>query len=329
MTIHRTTIAPGVVRSYDDGRDRKISNSEIGAFKWCRRNWWLTYYRRLGPIRDDPTSAAGLGTLVHIGLQTYYEAGAETAMAVVSKRAADDVVMFEDTPDRLAAVQKTHELARVMLEGYFEWAEETGADEDLRVVGVEEKVEVPLAGLPGVSLLAKMDTRVERVSTGERVFVDHKTVQSIGDTERLAYLQPQFRHYHLIEHLKWIADGRPPGSRTGGVIINMLRKVKRTATAKPPFYGRMEIRHNDEILRRHWEHIITEILEVLDTERALDEGGEHHKLVPPTAGRDCLWRCPFVSLCPMFDDGGDAESMIQLSFAERDPLARYHEDGDE
>ena len=313
---------------------RRFANSELSTFRWCKRSWWLSYYRRLGVLREDPVSAAGLGTLVHLGLEVYYAGGTpEEAIAAVRARFAADLEHFAENPEKCKRIEKQGALAVTMLEGYFEWLEETGVDQGLEVIATERKVEVPIDGLPGVVLLGKLDMKVRREFDGARLFVDHKTVQSIEQTAGLAYMQPQFRHYHLIEYLLWLEDraagDTEPFERTDGVLLNMLRKVGRGKTAKPPFYGREEIRHNETLLRSHWRQVIHQILEILETQTALDNGADHQEVCPPNVTRDCDWRCPFKPICPMFDDGSDVQSVIQSFYTETDPLARYEDDENE
>lgn len=316
----------------------RFSSSELGTFRWCKRNWWLTYYRRLGLIREDPVSAAGLGTLVHLGLEAWYsipveERSADYSLAVTQARINEEAAHFAENVEKVTKIEKQGKLALTMLEGYFEWLEETGADAGLEVISAEEKLVLAVPDLPGVRLLGKLDVRVRREIDGARLFIDHKTVQSIDQTVSLAYLQPQFRHYHLIEYLKFLQD-REAGEvgefeHTDGVLLNMLRKVGRGKTAKPPFYSREELRHNVTLLRTHWSQVIGQILEILEAREALDNGADHQAVAPPSPSRDCEWRCIFRPICPMFDDGSDVQSVIQSYYTETDPLARYGDDNDE
>ncbi len=323
VTVEREGIRPVTYTVPDE--PHRFSNSELSTFKWCKRNWWLAYYQRLGLQRADPVSAAGLGTLVHLGLEVWYETGdSDAAVGQVRLRSDGDLAHFAENEHKVAKITKQVTLAVVMLEGYFEWLEDTGADQGLETIGVETIVDVPAVGLPGVHLLGKLDRRVRREIDGATLFMDHKTVQSIDQTVAQAYLSPQFRHYHLLEYLEALNTGS--GERTDGVLINMLRKVGRGKTAKPPFYAREEVHHNPHVLRSHWTHVIGEILEILETREALDVGADHHSVVPPSPGRDCEWRCIFRPICPMFDDGGDVRTVIQLSYTETDPLSRYGDD---
>lgn len=303
---------------------RRFTNSELTTWKTCRRQWWLAYYRRLGPIREETVSAASLGTLVHLGLEAHYNG--EDALAAMEIRMLADREAVMDLVDveKLKKFDKQCVLAKTMVEGYIEWCEETGTDSDLEFIGAERAVEVEL--MPGVTLLSKLDAKFRRRSTGVELFMDHKTVASIEQTEEAAYRSSQFRTYALVEYLESLSTGAP--AQTSGVLLNMLRKVGRSATAKPPFYGREEFSFNTELLRNHWQQVMAEIERVLTVEEALDRGHSHHTLVPPSPSRDCSWRCPFKSVCPMFDDGSDAEGVLSAFFAERDPLARYGEDAE-
>jgi hypothetical protein len=336
IEVTRTGRSP--VRYTAGDEPRRFSNSELATWKWCKRSWMLRHYRELGLLREDPVSAAGLGTLVHLGLETWYAApagqrDAEACLEAVRERVKADILLFEERPEKVVKINKQGKLAVTMLEGYFEWLEETGADSELEIISAEESVDLPVPGLPGVRLLGKLDVRVKRHIDGARLFVDHKTVQSIDQTASMAYMQPQFRHYHLLEYLKFL-DDQAKGltetyERTDGVIVNMLRKVGRTAAAKPPFYGREEVHHNVTVMRNHWTQVVGIILEILEAREALDNGADHHEVCPPSPSRDCEWRCIFRPICPMFDDGGDPEAVIRFSYTQTDPLARYGESDEE
>lgn len=310
---------------------RRYTNSELTTFKTCRRRWWLQNYRRLGLIREETVSAASLGTLVHLGLEAHYT-GAEQPVLVMAARIEADRARLEEAlanePHKLTVKLKKFDaqskLALTMVDGYLDWLAETGEDADLEVIGAERPIEVELK--PGVSLLAKLDVKFRRRSDGAHLFMDHKTSASIETVFESAYRSNQFRTYALLEYLESISTVEPV--RTDGVIVNVLRKVGRTAAAKPPFYGRDEFRINIELLRTHWHQVMGEIERIEEVTARLDAGEDHHALVPPNPSRDCSWMCQFKSVCPQIDDGSDAESVLSTFYVERDPLLRYGEDFD-
>jgi hypothetical protein len=106
--------------------------------------------------------------------------------------------------------------------------------------------------------------------------------------------------------------------------VNLLKKVKRTASAKPPFYARVDVPHNIHELRNHWKHVVQVAAEIADAERRLNEGEDHHFVAPPTSIPDrCKWDCEFFRVCPLADDGSDFEGALNAIYEERDPLERY------
>lgn len=116
--------------------------------------------------------------------------------------------------------------------------------------------------------------------------------------------------------------------RAEGAILNMLRKVKRTAKATPPFYLRHTVHHNVEELRNHWRHVIAIAGEIQLATSRLDAGESHQVVVPPTPERDCRYSCQFFQICGLFDDGSDVESVIEVEYEHVDPMARYTEEAD-
>ena len=321
---------------------KRLSNSEVSLFKRCRRQWWLAYYRRLGRPEPDYGKPTGLGTRVHNALAELYKPGeavtTESVLDFMRKEIDRDI---ERHPSYEDTIRKDGTLALVMMEGYLQWLEEEGLDQDLILVAPEEAVEVPLddeevnraahaAGLAGVNIISKLDVRVQKESDRSRWNLEHKTVQSLTQPVPLLQTDAQLLTEHLVEFLKLLEEGHAD-QRADGVLYNMLRKVKRTANAKPPFYGREEVRHNLEELRAHWRQTRFWALQILDATRQLNEGVHHQDVVPPSRSRDCTWQCPFAQVClaGLFDDGSDVEGALADLYTEVDPLQRYSRDTEE
>lgn len=300
-----------------------ISNSEIQTWKTCHRKWWLTYYRELGLKREvGAVGARELGTRIHIALDSMYGHGLEP-LTVLNDLYEEDAKELEDGSEKLIALRKEQDLGKAMLEGYVQWVQETGVDEGIELVATETAIEVP-SGVDGVLLRGKLDQRVVRNVDGARLFLDHKTVANLTDPPRFLPLDEQMKFYHLLERLDSIyKTSNEPAWRTDGGLYNMLRKVKRTATAKPPFYDRVEVRHNDQTLRTMWARVHSVIKEILDARNALDAGGDHHYITYPRPSRDCSWSCDFFAVCPMFDDGSNIEGLLEEYYAHVDPYERY------
>lgn len=299
-----------------------ISNSEIQTFKRCRRKWYLSYYLRLG-TRPENSSMAGvmhLGTRVHYALEAKYGHGKDPLKYEQEIYERDRLIVVDRGDEReLKDFDGDHAYAQRMIEGYLQWIEEEGVDDGYEVIGAEQEVRVP-SGIPGVDLRGKLDLRMRRRTDGRRVFVDHKTAGSV-ELPTLE-INEQFRMYGLLERLLPRQPGESHAFCDGG-IINVLKRVKRTFQAKPPFYKRHEIRFNNQQLRTMWTRVHAVILNILEIRTALDKGTDHHAVVYPTPSGDCSWDCPFLKVCPLFDDGSRVEAALEQHYVTIDPYARY------
>lgn len=314
----------------------KVSNSELRKFKRCRRSWYLTYYRRLHQIHDG-IGPLSIGNMLHHTLEGYYELEsrdpetfdwATRLDAYAQERLAD-----ERLPENLhPGMQADLELCRIMLTGYFEWLQDEGADSDLEILSAEEEIEAYLGAIQGhdVWLIGKLDVQAKLKSTGQRVFVDHKSVQNLTDLPKIGELDEQLRTYGLLQRMQWqqhAVEGDRLANRefASGGIWNMLRKVKRTRSATPPFYGRSGVKHNDEVYRQMYQRIWGEVTDIMQVRNDLDAGASHQVVAYPNPTRDCTWDCPFFLVCARFDDGSDVDDVLSTEFEVHDPYARYTE----
>lgn len=301
----------------------QISNSEIQNWKNCHRRWYLDHYLQIQPKRDNvELGARALGTKVHIALQGLYDHHQDPVVIIRALYQED----IDKWPNAVDALRKELDLAVAMLEGYVMWLEETGADEGLDLVAAETVITVPFPPVPGVELRGKLDQRLHRQIDGARLFLDHKTVGAIVTGAELA-INEQMKFYTLLEYLDARAKtGEAPAEPTDGGIYNMLRKVKRTAAAKPPFYERVEVRYNTEVLRSMWLRTLKVIEEIVAGRAALDAGCDHRYLMYPRPDPTCTWKCPHINLCPMMDDGSNWQGMVAEHYEHVDPHERYNQD---
>lgn len=298
----------------------RLSNSEIQTFKDCRRKWWLAYYRRMQPKSRDFTGPLALGTRIHAALDEYYAQGVPLLDAH-NELVRNDRLLLETDGRDASVLDSEAELGHIMLDGYLQWVEEEGIDSELEIVSTEEKISVPLFN-GEVELQGKLDMRVRRKIDGVRMFRDFKTVGgSLSEFANLAPMNEQVLTYMILETLK---EGEE--NRSEGGIFTMLKKVKRTAKAAPPFYDQIEVRHNIFTMRSFWNRIHGVITDLMRTRKALDEGEAHSFVAYPSPTRDCKWKCQFFSICTMFDDGSSAEQALTDMFEEADPYAYYETD---
>ena len=295
----------------------RLSNSELQTFKDCRRKWWLQYYRRLQPKYKDVTGALALGSRIHEALDQYYSKGVPLLEAHSNLVNAEKALLLEEFKD-VSELEKEAELGHIMLDGYLQWVEENGIDAELEMVSTEEQITAPLFN-GEVELTGKLDMRVRRKLDGARMFRDFKTVGgSLSDFANLAPMNEQIMTYMLLESTKEDEENRSDGG-----IFTMLKKVKRTANARPPFYDQIEVRHNIFTLRSFWDRIHGTIADLMKVRKALDEGESPAFHAYPRPSRDCKWKCPFFNVCTLVDDGSAAEQAISEMFEEADPYAYY------
>ena len=311
-----------------------ISNSELQTFKRCKRKWYLAYYRELRLARPERTGPRALGTRLHLALAAYYSTRREDPMEVLEYTIAEDERMLISqgaTEEQLNDLKKEAELARAMLEGYIDWVEENGHDEHLEIIGDEMVVEVPFLTAEQadwhqpVHLVGKMDLRVRRTVDLARFFLDHKTVGSLTTPRKTLHMNEQMLFYHLLEYLEFLKEGVSEEQReySHGGLYNMLRKVKRTVRANPPFFDRAEVRHNMHELNSHWQSVYGEVMDIIELHKKLDAGADHRMAAYPNKSDNCSWDCDFLAVCPMFDDGSAAEEMLHDLYETADPHDHY------
>lgn len=305
--------------------DRFVSNSELQTFKRCRRKWWLSWHRGLTLRAESPVGVRQVGDRCHRALKGHYVPGGPTK----PDQMLDELERLI-TLDRTAAGEMDAEtsrkfeseadLERIMLEGYVEWLATTGADADYEVIAPETYLEAGILNLgpTSVAIIGKLDVRLRRRSDGAHLFMDHKTVGDLRAPTLMLPLDEQMLHYHLLESLN-VDDGQ----RAVGALYNMIKRVKRTTTAKPPFFERVEVRHNDHELESYQRRIRGEIVAMLDVGDELNDGVDPREIAYPTPNRNCTWDCDFFAVCPMLDDGSRAEAMLLQLYVKRDPLEYY------
>lgn len=223
--------------------------------------------------------------------------------------------------ERIKKFNDESELGRIMLEGYLEWLDEENADSGLKVVGAEKKLEYRLpANLSRAVLIGKVDLQVLRLEDGTRATMDHKTAISFNDYHLYAHLSEQLMQYTMLERLTPDEEG----SRVDGGIYNLLKKVKRSDRAKPPFYERIDVRFNSKTLESFWIRTMGTVRDIMNVRDALDNGADHRSVAYPSPTMD--WKTgksPFFQLYSLMDDGSNFEAFIEDHFYQGNPNQRY------
>jgi hypothetical protein len=311
----------------------KVANSELQTFKRCKRQWWLKYYLKLRP-RKDGVGALAVGNMVHKPLEIFYSLPQglrdpatfqwEPVLAAYYQERLEDPRFPQE---KAVQMQADYELAKIMLRGYFEWLSEEGSDSGIEIISAEREVEVYLDEILGVrvNLISKLDTEVRLAVDGRRSFMDHKSVQNMTDLPKIIELNEQLRFYGLVQRMEALQKQTGEFDFAHGGVLNMLRKVKRTKTANPPFYERAAVRHNDQVYATFFTRVWGEVYDLITLRARLDAGADHQQVAYPTPSRDCTWDCPFLAICPRFDDGSDVGAVVGEYYEEHDPYSRYIE----
>lgn len=325
---------------------RYYTNSEINTFNDCRRRWWLGTYRRLKPRFRKVTGAAPIGSRVHLALAPYYvpadyaHPGTEIVGPVDPRLVLEEIIKRdraeliaslqaepvhtggwadeEITPEvQLKEFEKEVDLCRAMIQGYMEWLDESGADSDYVVVSPSEQA-VEYEYAPGKSLAGRLDAQVVQISSGVHRGIDHKT-GDFGALRSQLRDDDQMLRYEILRRAKLV------GARSDGMVFNMIRKVKRSAAAKPPFFDRLQVNFNQAQLESAWTRTMGIIQDIERVTADLERGTDHRLVAYSRRNKDCDWKCEFRAVCPMFDDGSRAEDMLQSLFVQADPMERYPE----
>jgi hypothetical protein len=213
-------------------------------------------------------------------------------------------------------LKKELDYTLAMVEGYLQWAAETGLDVDLEVISTEAEVghDVSLPSGTVVRLRAKLDQLVRRRSNGAYLLRDFKTVGGFEKGEHLV-LNQQMRHYAMLLSLVMRTE------HVAGVLFTMLKRSKRTAQATPPFYLQYELGYNKHDLNSTYQRVTSVASEIERTYQRLAAGEDHHVVVFPNYTDHCHWGCPFLKICPMMDDGSRIHEALEANFVRGDPYA--------
>ena len=213
-----------------------------------------------------------------------------------------------------------------VLQGYVQWAAETGVDAGLAVAATEHEIlhEVTLPSTGDrVILRGKLDVLFRR-HDGRYQLRDYKTVAGFQKAD-LLQLDQQMRFYAML-----LAFAFPDAAtRSPEVLYLMIKRSKRTARATPPFFAQETVSHNKHDLNNTYLRALAVAGEIMQARRRLDgeETGphlaDHHYSCPPRTSDYCSWGCSFLKVCAMLDDGSRAEDAITSMYDVGEPYAYY------
>lgn len=281
-----------------------IRQSAISLFGECRRHWKYAYLDNLEAdygAGQRPWRTADLGTLVHLGVQTYYDGG-DWPRIELAMRAWVLEHFPEDDPD----VTKGLKMALVMMEGHINDLAETGADRGETTIWTEKQLAVELPSVYGegqhkVVVTGKPDRLLEHEQYGI-ILEDTKTVSKLEDT--LQFAEQLFRYCILLR----IDDN----TRCARVRTNQLKKVLRTKGG--PFFARPFLPITDAVYNQAWGNLDARIQDMVRVIECLDFDPFR---AYPAPGTYCSWKCAFEAPCQAQNDGGYPDQILELHYRER------------
>lgn len=280
----------------------------------------MSYRLGLSKPRIAP-STAGIGTLVHLGLQAHYEgAEKEEATRIVRERAAADRENII-SPAWLKKHDTNAKLALAMTAGYIDWVEVEGMDVGWTVLSTERPITVEWPGRPGIFVTGRLDLEI----------VDRWGLLKLVDFKTRASVEPSFADGVDVQR-KAYAVLRMLEDKTlyAGVLHRYARRCLRGPTSKPPYFGESELVFSADKLRRHFhimDGLLAEMIPLAQHAAETGAAGLTDVRLRPTPSRDCHWRCPFTEVCDAVDEGGH-EWMLNEFYVTLEHEPEEAEDGE-
>lgn len=275
-----------------------ITHSDLKNFLSCRRKWYYDYVLDYRPP-EKLTGPLALGTRVHAALEAYYGGETTDPIAWIDQKGKDDLEALEYNSDAkpwdFDNMYEDMIIGRNCMTLYMDWLEETGADDNLRTVSVEEKVEVPLLGGRAI-LRGKVDILQEDVSSGLLCVNDFKTY---GREDGLREtLERSFQHWCYIIGMQHCY----PEQNVECARYTLIRKTKKIPAVAPktPFIQRFTVPATRRALsnkKAQIERIASEMIYLRDQ--------EDPAVFYPSPGDPCRW-CPYKAPCEIQDESAEA-----------------------
>lgn len=299
---------------YTCKRKRVIRFSEKQRFQWCRRSWMNGYFLSLTLPTNPEAPASGkrdIGTIFDLGIRYYYGFPSVHPLDTWARLKAEHIA---DHGELTKEWDQVYSLTYRMLEGYLEWIEDEGHDAGEITVGTEVECTLYLGEILGddVYLQIHVDRLVYDTTWDEWIIDDTKTVDTLAKDQQFQVEDQLVTYAYVLSRVLGFPIRRARH--------NMARKVKRTGTAKPPFYGRVELNYNEHQIGAHEKNLYGEITRLVDAAQSLERGVDHHLVAPPAPSRDCTWKCDFLPICVAHDDGSDLDGLrnyIYVPYPER------------
>lgn len=301
-----------------------ITHSDLKNFLSCRRKWYYDYVLDYRPP-EKLTGPLALGTRVHAALEAYYKGETDDPVAWIDQKGKEDLEALDynsnTKPWDYDNMYDDMIIGRNCMNLYMDWLTETGADDNYRVVSVEEKVEAPI--LDGRAVLrGKVDILVEDVASGLLCVNDFKTTADWGGGLR-EQLERSYQHWcYLIGMQHQYPDRNVECAQY--TVLRKVKKIPAKVSESSPLISRFAVpatRRNIGTKRAQIERIAAEMVYLRDQ--------EDPAMFYPSPGDPCKW-CPYKAPCEIADESTEASLALlgNGGYVQGTRYARY-ETGDE
>lgn len=305
------------------------SYSSIQGFTSCPRSWYLRDLRRLSPATDRRSGPLWFGGRIHNALEAWCDGTTSSPVEAWHAICAHEFAIAAENEAPTDQLTKDATLGLVMLEGFMEWWPTRGEEQEYEQLAVEEEhhdiLSLDVDDVPvDIRLNGKLDRLLRHRETGDVVVGDWKTTDKLAETAYNELAQSsQPRIYRAL-----LAATRPDLPVTG-IRYTMLRKVKRTAAAKPPFYFDLDLTLTAHDVEEHMRRVRTVVRQMLAVKHAVEEGVDHRDVATWNRSWKCT-TCPFKNPCELWQSTGAAaaEAMLEDNYVERDPFERYESESE-
>lgn len=312
----------------------RVSPTELGAFKQCKRKWmWGKEWRQPSNI------SMFVGTCIHAGLEAYYknDRSLEKALLGFSDVYHKDWIKLPAHIE--VATTGIYEEGRAILENYHSFEDTMSSVERWEIVDVERHM---ILDIDGITLTGRADLVVHY--KGALCIVDHKT--SIKSWRQTAVdFDPQITAYL---YMLSVQEGEVVST---GIINALLKRTpeqpklirdgaalskSRSQATTPKLYNQaitengFHYKDYAEFIEYLEQRSYSNFFQRLETDRTIEEleafrdslpyvveDMERVKELParayPTKGYHCAY-CPFKDPCKAKDRGDDYVSVLEEQF---------------
>lgn len=277
----------------------------ISGFQDCPRRWYLTYAVGLQP--ETKPSALGFGSAIHYAREAYYTLDRQRNALLEGFDLGMNAEKATYEPDKYEAdLSRGFNLLATWLRT---WHEEDLVRYIVKEVEVEHQV--PLPGLPGVSLTIRPDLVMYDTTTGETYAFDCKTTSwSVGQAYHQVDTQDQATAYI------WGLRKVHPTWRVQGLIVDVLYNKGSVYKAERP-----GVVYRTESDLAEWEGEATGVIgDITQRMEALTTGKYPTRHLFPRNGSYCArYGCSYESVCRQSIKVGDCPIGFTVSHNDATP----------